>query len=233
LPVGYYKTRTFNNNYFNIELLKTSKMYKHMGGGGEVVLNVNRTLGTYWGIGYTSFGFPIKMSTLITPTNSKVPISGIPAYDTLFTTKFYTASIGFDMLRQLSMTGGRVSTTPGKRAKPFGMYASTQDKIGFGSGTISNYGKSMAEALNPGHTITKSKGFTTLIHYSLSVGFRYYKIIKPVFILCSIGYDLEGASIINFGGMTNTDKDLGYETNYFYLNHGMSFKLYISWVGNK
>lgn len=229
LPPGYFSSRNFSTKYLNIEILKTSSAYKYMSGGAEV----NKILGTYWGIGFTSMGLPLKMNTLVTPGGREKQKFGVPAYDTLFTAKLYSACFGLDLLRQLCMTGGRLSSTSGKPAKHFGVYAATQDKIGFGTGIISDYGKSMAETMNPGYTFVNSRGFVGMVHYSLSLGFRYYRIIGPVFLLSALGYDLEGAAIINSGGAADTNKDLGYDANFFYLNHGVSLKLYISWIGNK
>ncbi|RPH34110.1 MAG: hypothetical protein EHM93_01775 [Bacteroidales bacterium] len=229
LPSGYMNEFNFSNKYFNIELLKTSKAYKHMAGGPSV----NSMLGTYWGVGYTSMGFPIKISTLTTPGGRENQKFGKPAYDTLFTAKFYSACFGFDLLRQLCMTKGEFGSIPGKPAKRFGMYASTQDKIGFGPGKLSNYGVSLAETLNPGYTAVTSKFFSTIVHYSLSVGFRYLVKVRPVFLILAAGYDLEGASIINFGGAADTNTDLGFESSFFFINHGVSLKIYMSWIGNK
>ncbi|NOU19368.1 MAG: hypothetical protein HOO91_17570 [Bacteroidales bacterium] len=226
---GYFTSRKFSNKYFTVELIKTSNMYKHMAGGAVM----NRILGTYWGVGYTSMGFPMKFSTLVTPGGREHQKFGIPAYDTLFTAKFYSACFGFDILRQLCLTGGKLGSIPGRPAMRFGMYASTQDKIGFGTGKISDYGVNMAEALNPGKTFVKSNSFTALVHYSLSVGFRYYKNAGPVFLLFAAGYDLEGAAIMGFGGAADNNTDLGYDSSFFFINHGVSFKLYISWMGNK
>lgn len=72
-----------------------------------------------------------------------------------------------------------------------------------------------------------------MIQGSTSVGFRYYIKAQPVFFLFAFGYDVEYSAVINFGGAADTNKDLGYETVFFYLNHGVSFKIYISWIGNK
>jgi hypothetical protein len=75
------------------------------------------------------------------------------------------------------------------------------------------------------------KGFSFAGLYYLSVGFRYLIYTKPVFVILAAGYDLEGAGIINFGGAADTDADLGFDTSFFYINHGVSFKIYLSWVG--
>src|SRR3989339_98486 len=226
LPSGFGNIGRFNNKYFTIEILKTSGAYKHMSGG----LSVNRVMGTYWGIGFTSMGFPMKVSTLVTPGGRENQQYGKPVYDTLYTAKFGTACFGFDMLRQLCFTEGNLSAIDGKPAMPFAVYATTQDKIGFGSGKVSDYAKNMAEELNPGLDMAKQSGFTTLVHYSLSVGVRYYKKLNPVFLLVAAGYDLEGAAVLTFAGAADTNKDLGYDTNFFYINHGFSVKLYISYM---
>ncbi|MBI5219600.1 MAG: hypothetical protein HY958_11780 [Bacteroidia bacterium] len=222
---GYFASRNFSNKYFNIEILKSSKGFNNKS-------VMDQRMGFYFGLGYTSMGFPLKMSTLTTPGGRENQKFGKPAYDTLFTTKFYSACFGWNMLHQLCMSGGKTGYM-WSPAKPFAVYANTQDKLGFGTGTVSNYGKSMAEALNPGYTFVNSKGFTVLVHYSLSLGLRYYRNAGPVFLLFAAGYDLEGAAILGFGGAADTNKDLGYDTNFFYLNHGVSFKLYISWMGSK
>ncbi len=230
MPLGdmrFLRQFNFSNKYLNIELLKTSKAYKHMAGGVEM----NRILGTYWGVGYTSMGFPLKLSTLTTPGGRENQKFGVPAFDTLFTAKFYTVCFGFDLLRQICMTKGKYSSIPGKPANRFGMYASTQDKIGFGPGKVSNYGISMAEALNPNLKAVSGKNFSSMVHYTLSVGFRYIIRARPVLFILAGGYDLEGASIVNFGGAADTNKDLGLESSFFFINHGVSFKLYMSWIG--
>lgn len=224
-PAIYHITHNFTNEYFTIDLLKTSR--------GPNKSQYNNSMGFYWGVGYTSMGFPLKISTLTTPGGRENQVFGIPAYDTLFKAKFYTACFGFDLLRQLSMSGGKQGLTPGSAPKRFAMYASTQDKIGLGPGELSNYGESMAEALNPGKTFVGKKGVAALVHYSLSLGFRYYVPVKPVFLVFAAGYDFEGAAVVDYGGAADTNTDLGYDANFFYLNHGVSFKLYISWIGNR
>lgn len=229
LPAGYLGKFNFNNKYFNIELLKISNAYKKMAGGAEM----NRMMGTYWGIGYTSMAFPLKISTLTTPGGRENQKFGVPAYDTLFSANFYTACFGFDLLRQLCLTKGSVSVYPGKRASRFGVYSTTQDKIGFGPGKLSNYAVSMAETLNPNRKLVSPKSFTVLVHGSLSVGFRYLIDARPIFLILAAGYDVEGALVENFGGSADTKTDLGYDANFFFINHGVSFKIYMSWIGKK
>ncbi|HCT30261.1 MAG TPA: hypothetical protein DIW31_05905 [Bacteroidales bacterium] len=226
-PTSFPRTNTFASNYFTIELLKSSKAYKVMAGGAEM----NRILGTYWGIGYTTLSIPLKISTLTTPGGRENQKFGKPAYDSLFKAKYYTASFGFDILRQLCMTGGRIGSIPGKPAQKFGIYAATQDKIGFGPGTHSDFAVRMAEEQNPGLKFVDPKGFSTLVHYYLSVGFRYTVTIKPMFMVFAAGYDFEGAGIINFGGAADTKTDLGWESSFFYVAHGVTFKIYLSWIG--
>lgn len=224
---SFARSNSFSSRYFTIELLKMSKAYKRMAGGAQV----NKIMGTYWGIGYTIISVPLKVSTLITPGGRENQEFGKPAYDSLFRGQYYTACFGFDLLRQLCLTGGKVSSTPGKRAMKFGVYAATQDKIGFGPGEHSNFAVRMAEEQNPGLKFLNPKGFSALVHYYLTVGFRYYVDFKPAFIVFAAGYDFEGASIFNFGGAADTNKDLGYESSFFYIAHGVTFKIYISWLG--
>lgn len=228
-PPGFSRDFKFSNDYFTIDLIKASNAYKHMAGGASA----NKILGTYWGIGYTSMAFPLKISTLKTPGGREHQKFGIPAYDTLFKAKYYTASFGFDILRQICLTSGNSGIIPGKPAAKFGIYASTQDKIGLGPGEHSKHAIRMAEALNPGLKFVKPRGISALVNYNLSVGFRYTVKLKPVFMIFAMGYDFEGAAITNFGGAADTNKDLGYESNFFYLDHGVSFKFYLSWIGNK
>ena len=115
----------------------------------------------------------------------------------------------------------------------FGIYAATQDKIGFGSSELSKHAKEMGEALNPDKTMVDLKAFSTSVNFSLSAGFRYIIFYKPVFLVFAVGYDLEGAGIVTFGGAADTSSDLGYNPDFLYLNHGLSFKLYMSWVGRE
>lgn len=226
-PVSFPNHNTFSNKYFTIELLRMSNAYKHMAGGVEM----NKLLGTYWGIGYTTLAIPLKVSTLTTPGGRENQKFGKPVYDSLFRGRYYTACFGFDLLRQLCLTGGKVSAIPGKRAMKFGVYAATQDKVGFGPGEHSSFAVKMAEEQNPGLKFVDPKGFSTLVHYYLTVGFRYYVDLKPAFLVFAVGYDFEGAGIVNFGGAADTNKDLGYESSFFYIAHGVSFKMYLSWFG--
>lgn len=225
LPVGFSAYQKFSYNYFNIDLLRTSK-------------SPNKTrpepfMGWYWGLSYSSLGFPLKISTLTTPGGRENQQFGISAYDSLFTLKFYSIGFGFDLLRQLCMSQGRSGMIKSQSARRFAMYAATQDKIGFGNGKLSSHAARMAEALNPGKTMVPYEFLSVVTHYSLSVGFRYYYDFKPVFLVIAAGYELEGASVINFGGAADTDSDLGFDANFFYLNHGASLKLFVSWSGFK
>lgn len=226
--VGYISPFDFSSKFINIELIKNSNMYKHMSGGAST----NILLGTHWGIGYTSFGIPIQIETLTTPGGREHQVYGRPAFDKLLNAKYYTFLFGWDMIRQLCLTSGRYGAIPGQPAKHFGIYAATHDKFGFGSGHLSQSGVLMAEALNPGKTIVKDKGFSFMASFYLSTGFRYYCILRPVFMVAAVGYDFEGF-LLNGGPPADTDKDLGYEYDPFVINRGVSFKLYISWIGNK
>jgi len=232
LPVGFAREYTFSKKYLNVELLKTFRKKRYIDGKWVIIPDENQ-MGFYWGIGYTSLGMPVKMSTLVTPGGRENQKFGVPAYDNNFNAKFYTFAAGVDLLRNLSLTGGKYGLIPGKAPMRFAMYASTADKVGFGTGQLSDFGVRMAEALNPGLDFVSSKSFSVLVHYSLSAGFRYIVYARPVFLIFTAGYDLEGASVVPFGGAADTNKDLGYEYAFFYINHGVSFKLYISWIGKR
>ncbi|HOW20833.1 MAG TPA: hypothetical protein PLH74_04660 [Tenuifilaceae bacterium] len=218
LPPGYYANREFSNKYFNIDLLKTAK-------SGSAFNDV----GGYWGVGYTSMGYPVEISTLVTEGGRENQKFGMPAYDTLYSIKSYNICFGFDLLRQLCLTGGLEGFAPGRRAMRFAMYASTQDKVGFGPAKISDYGVSMAEALNPGRTAVTSKFFNVMVHYSLSLGLRYYIHPGPTVVIFALGYDFEGAMNAPFKGAADNAEDLGFDFLNYYLNHGVSFKIYLAW----
>lgn len=229
--VNYYRTKSFSNSYFNIDLIKIAKKKRYID-GKWVVDPMENQMGFYWGVGYTSMGYPIEISTLVTEGGRENQKFGVPVYDTLYRIKSYNACFGFDLLRQLCMTGGRYSITPGRPAMRFAVYAITQDKIGFGSGKLTDYSVKMAEALNPGKTVVDDKFFNVMVHYTLSVGFRYYFRTGPAAFIFAAGYDFEGAMCAPFGGAADTDKDLGFDFINYYLNHGVSFKIYVAWNKN-
>jgi hypothetical protein len=218
----------FTNNYFNVEILRTSNLSKY-----SPFSQFSEIMGIYLGVGYTSMDLPVKISTFTTTGGKENQISGIPAYDTLFTAKFYTLCFGGDGLRGLLMTNGKKGAISGRPAMRFAMYCITQGKLGFGRSNISDYGVKMAEALNPGKTLVDSKTTSYLFQDFLSLGLRYYYNVKPVFLVFAVGYDLEGALIVNFGNNATTNSKLSYDTSFFYLYHGVSFKIYMSWIGNK
>lgn len=229
-PDGFNGQFNFSKNHYTIELLKTAKKKRYI--DGKWVLDpIENQMGFYWGVGYTSMGIPLKFCTLTTPGGRVNQQFGVSAFDTLFTAKYYTMAAGFDLLRNLSLTGGKSGLVPGIPPKKFAVYASTSDKFGFGSSQISDFGIALAENLNPGYTFVNPKSFSVMVHYSLSVGFRYLITAKPVFIIFASGYDLEGAAIVSYGGAADTNLDLGYDANFFYFYHGISFKLLISWIG--
>lgn len=230
LPPGFSSEHNFSNKFFSVELLKTFKKKRYIDGEWQLDPMEN-LMGFYWGIGYSSISLPVKLSTLTTPGGRENQVFGVPAFDTLFVGKYYTAGFGWDYLRQLCMVGGKYSIIQGQPAMRFGMYVATQDKVGFGSSELSNHAKEMGEALNPGKTMVGLKSFSVSVNYLLSVGFRYIITYKPAFVVIAAGYDLEGAGIVTFGGAADTSADLGYDTNIMYLNHGPSFKIYMSWVG--
>ncbi|PKP38579.1 MAG: hypothetical protein CVT98_04980 [Bacteroidetes bacterium HGW-Bacteroidetes-15] len=230
LPPGFSDYYSFNNKTFSIELLRNFTKKRYIDGKWQVS-EFESQYGFFWGIGYQTFAMPVKVSTLITEGGRVNQQLGVPAYDTNFSAKYYTIGAGFDLLRQLSLSGGRFGLVSGVPPMRFALYASTQDKLGFGSSQLSDHAKAMGEALNPDKTMVDTKGFSYGGFYYLSVGFRYLIYAKPVFIILATGYDLEGAGIINFGGAADTNVDLGYDTNMFYVNHGVSVKIYVSWVG--
>lgn len=230
LPPGFSDYYAFNNKTFSVELLRTFKKKRYIDGEWQANRMENQ-FGFFWGLGYQSFALPVKVTTLTTPGGRINQQFGVPAYDTNFSGKYYTIGFGFDLLRQLSMSGGKYGVAPGFPPLRFAMYASTQDKFGFGPYQLSDHARAMGEALNPDKIMVDRKGFSYAGLYYLSVGFRYLISAKPVFIILATGYDLEGAAILNFGGAADTSTDLGYDTNLFYVNHGVSVKIYLSWVG--
>lgn len=224
---GFIKSQKFSNEYFNIDLVKVSKKKRYVD-GKWVVDPMENQMGFYWGIGYTSLAYPVELSTLITEGGRENQQFGKPAYDPKYSVKSYNIGFGFDMLRQLCLTGGRYGLNPGMPAMRFGMYASTQDKLGFGPGKITDYGVEMAEALNPGRIVVTDKFFNVMVHYSLSVGFRYYVRTGPAAFIFAAGYDFEGAAMIPFGGAADTDQDLGFDFTGAFFNHGVSLKLFVA-----
>lgn len=230
VPPGFTNYHTFSNNHFTVDLLKSFKKKRYIDGAWKLDPTENQ-FGFYWGIGYTRFSLPVIMSTMTTPGGRENQIYAVPAFDTLFMAKYYTLGAGFDMLRQFCLTAGKYPLIPEIGPLKLALYASTQDKIGFGSGKISNYGKEMSEALNPGKTLVGQNVFSTLIQYNLSVGLRYFFRLKPIFLVIATGYDLEGAAIVNMGAAADTNTDLGWDSSLFFLSHGVSFKIYLSWIG--
>jgi hypothetical protein len=229
LPPGFLQHLDFNTTFFSIEILKTVNKKRYIDGSWQVQ-PVESNMGFYWGLGYMSVALPIKLRTLIEPETSEYPIFGYSAYDSLFKAQFYTACFGFDLLRQLCFTGGKNGLSPNTPPSRFGVYASTQDKIGFGQGKVSRYGVAMAEALNPGYSVTKDKYFSVAVDYHLSLGFRYLFRPKPFFVIAATGYDLGGAMVACFNGnKTHTDLNVSPET--FLIHHGVSFRLLVSYIG--
>ncbi len=226
LQPGFLSNYAFTHSYFNVDILKSFTRMINQDWSKKV-------MGFYWGLSYTSLKIPLELNTLVTPGGRADQVYGVQVYDTLFTGKFYSYGFGFNSLRQLATSGGLIGMIKGKPAWPLALYASTEDKFGLGQGKLSDYGKSMAEALNPGKTLVNTSGLTSYLHYSLSVGIRYYKRINPVFLLIACGYDIEGSDIMNMSGYALTDQDLGYTYDLPFFNHGFSVKLYASWIGFK
>lgn len=224
---GFIKSQKFSNEYFNIDLVKVTKKKRYID-GKWVVDPMESQMGFYWGIGYTSIAYPIEISTLVTEGGRENQKFGYPAYDPKYSVKSYNIGFGFDLLRQLCLTGGRYGLTPGKPAMRFGVYAITQDKVGFGPGKITDYGVRMGEALNPGKIAVTDKFFNVMLHYTLSLGFRYYYRTGPAAFIFAAGYDFEGAAMTPFGGAADTNKDLGFDFGNYFFNHGVSFKLLIA-----
>jgi len=224
---GFIKSQNFSNEYFNVDLIKVAKKKRYID-GKWVVTPAESQIGFYWGIGYTSLAYPVELSTLVTEGGRENQVFGKPAYDPKYSVKSYNIGFGFDILRQLCLTGGRYGMTPGKPAMPFGVYFITQDKVGFGPGTITNYGVDMAEALNPGRIVVADKFFNVMVHYTLSLGVRYYFRTGPAAYIFAGGSDFEGAAMIPFGGAADTNKDLGFDFTGAFFNHGVSFKLFVT-----
>lgn len=231
-PVGSFSEYNFKNKFFSVELLKTFKKRRYVDGKWKAS-HVENQMGWYWGIGYSRISLPVMFATLTTPGGREHQSFGVSAYDTLFTGKYYTIGFGADLLRQLCLSRGMYSLTPGVVPKRFAMYASFLDRFGFGTGYHSKYAKEMGEALNPGKEMVSLKGFSSAIDYSLSIGFRYYIPVKPVFLVFAAGYDLDGGIVLNFGGPADTSTDLGYDSSFFFINHGFSVKIYISLIGRE
>ena len=119
IPFGFFAKRNFNSKFLTIDLRKTMKPPSKS--------IHDYYMGWYWGIGYTSMGLPLKMTTLTTPGGRENQIFGKPAYDSLFTARIYSICFGWDLLRQNCLTMGNQGFTPETKPKKFAMYAATQD----------------------------------------------------------------------------------------------------------
>ena len=230
LPEGnYYSTMGFSNKYFNIDILKTFTKKTYVD-GKRVVNPVDNQMGFYWGVGYTSFGFPVEIATLTTEGDPANDMKfGTPAYDSLYKIQSFNICGGFDLLRQLCHTGARYGLTPGMKPMKLAVYASTEDKMGFGSGKLTNYSIDMAEALNPGRSVRSNKFFNVNVHYFLSLGLRTYWKLGTSLMIIAAGYDFEGTAFFPFGNSAKNKDDLGLDFLGTFLNHGFSVKLYIAW----
>ncbi|HNS30477.1 MAG TPA: hypothetical protein PKL52_08090 [Tenuifilaceae bacterium] len=220
---GILTTCPFTGKYTNIELLKTSEMYKYMEGDAQE----NRLWGFFYGFGYTTLSFPIEFETMVTPGGRENQVYGTPFFDPNFKTSYYTFLFGYDMLRQFCLSGGRFGLlrSPAPR---FGMYSSNNLKVGLGPGTLSDIGVNNAHAQNPGYTLAKTKSLMIWDGMNFTVGFRYYYANKKFFFLAAVGYDLEVFGLMG-GPAADTDTDLGYDCDPFILNHGISFKVCIAY----
>lgn len=228
----YKSSGNFTSKFFNIDLIKIVKK-KRLIDGKWVVEPVESQMGFYWGIGYISLGYPVEISTLVTNSDAQHMKFGIPAFDTLYEVKTYNICGGFDLLRQVCLTGGKYGMDPKKPAMRFAMYASTEDKLGFGKGKLSDYSANMCEALNPGKKLISKTDFIAMVHYNLSVGFRYIIKTKPAAIIIAAGYELDGAMVAPFSSGPENNTELGTDFLNVYYNHGIVVKMYISWFGRK
>lgn len=186
-------------------------------------------MGFYWGIGYTSMAFPVEIATLTTEGNLPDDLKlGKPAYDPSYRIKSFNLSGGFDLLRHLCQVGGKYGLIPGQPPMRLAVYGSTEDRVGFGTGRLTSYSIDMAEALNPGRTVSSPKFFNVNVHYLLSVGLRYFVKAGPSLVIFAAGYDFEGTFFVPFGANARKKEDLGLDFTGFLLNHGVSFKMYIA-----
>ncbi|HNV81489.1 MAG TPA: hypothetical protein PLO02_08605 [Tenuifilaceae bacterium] len=221
---GILTTCPFTGKYTNIELLKTSGIYKYMEGD----VQQNRLWGFFYGFGYTTLPFPIEFEAKVKPVGSEYPLNGTPFYDPSFKTSCYTILVGYDMLRQFCLSGGRFGVVHSPASR-FGIYSSNNMKVGLGSTTLSDVGVNNAHAQNPGYTLEETKSFMVWDGIIFTLGCRYYYANKKFFILAAVGYDLEWFTLLPFTPYPATNTDLGYECGPFVLNHGFSFKVSIAY----
>lgn len=199
-------------------------MYKYMGGNAPIVNN----FGFFYGFGYTTLSIPIEFEAMVTPGGRENQVYATPFFDPNFKSSYYTLLFGYDMLRQLCLSGGRFGllSSPAPR---FGMYASNNNKFGLGPGTLSDIGINNAHAQNPGYTLAKTKSLMIWDGMNFTKGFRYYYANRKFFLLAAVGYDLELFILSEIGSFAETNTDLGYDCDPFILDHGFSFKVCIAY----
>ncbi|HCT30630.1 MAG TPA: hypothetical protein DIW31_07815 [Bacteroidales bacterium] len=207
----YSPTFPFSYHYTNIDLLLS--------------LGKSKMAGTYIGLGYTSLKVPIQVNTLITQSDQAHQKYGIPVFDKKFSIMAYSFLFGFDLMQSEAITKkGIIRSKPG-----FGIFAATQDKLGFGMSYLTDQAIKKAEEVNPGRKSVGGDLFTGLVEYQISVGPKWSTNIGKGIFIIGLGYEFSGAMVANFSGAAKKITDLGYDPSLLYYRHGVIFRSFFSW----
>ncbi|OFZ47763.1 MAG: hypothetical protein A2381_07155 [Bdellovibrionales bacterium RIFOXYB1_FULL_37_110] len=178
--------------------------------------------GFYLGLGITKGEVPATVRTLITTGGKENQKYGKFVYDKDYAFSVVSFLFGFDTITGTILADGVV---PGIIQPYFSCY----DRIGLGSGTISDESVRYAEELNPGKTFVDKKSTLAYLENNTSIGASWTPSFLKGKAIMAIGYNVFFNSIMPLSGAAETSTELGYDANIGMLRHGPEFRIFALW----
>jgi hypothetical protein len=188
----------------------------------------------YVGLGYTSFRLPTEIPASYWDSSLGMAVDANPGYDPDYKLQLYSVLFGYDTLASsmLYLDGPQAQ-------RPFGLYLSSENRLGLGRSKISGDGAASVRAANNGayggvpdlaaYTPGAAERTAGAAQCDLGLGVRWRGAWRRAQWALGLGWELSFLYSRNFGGEAANAGELGMSPATTLFRHGPMLRLYARW----